>query len=74
MNECVEICGRNASGLDSDLVGCGKRIVLVEDLFRCADCKVPFHLECMRKHFGDGNVLTQEMIDEQFRRDKERRA
>jgi hypothetical protein len=32
-------CGRSVSGLD---------------LFRCADCRVPFHRDCLRRHCGDG--------------------
>lgn len=72
MDDFLTICGFNTIGLDADLVGCGKPIYLIADVFRCIDCQVPFHRECLRKHFGSGDILTQEIVDEQLRRDKQR--
>jgi hypothetical protein len=67
----VEICGRDRSKtFDADLLGCGRPIVLISELYRCADCDVPFHKACLKKHFAD--VITQELVDEQYKRDKER--
>ena len=33
-------------------VGCGGYILSELDLFRCGDCTVPFHRECLRAHFA----------------------
>lgn len=73
MSEFLTLCGFNTIGIDSDLVGCGQPIYMLKDVYRCADCDVPFHKSCIRKHFSDGNVITQEIVDEQFRRDQIRK-
>lgn len=66
-----EICGQNAT-LDADFVGCGKPISDPYKVFRCTDCGVPFHLKCANKHFENGDVLTEEVIQAQGHRWKER--
>jgi hypothetical protein len=38
--------------LPAERVGCGKYILSELELYRCADCTVPFHRECLRNHFG----------------------
>ena len=45
----LPLCGNGWTGF-----GCGKPIERVADLFRCADCKVPFHHYCLVVHFADG--------------------
>lgn len=45
----LPLCGHGLKGF-----GCGKPIERVEDLFRCVDCKMPFHQICCVMHFGDG--------------------
>jgi hypothetical protein len=45
----LPLCGHGLSGF-----GCGKPIERIADLFRCADCKVPFHHWCLVNHFADG--------------------
>lgn len=69
-SDFISICGFNNIGLDPDMVGCGQPIMMVSDLYRCADCHVAFHLDCIKKHFQSTDVITQEMIDEQSRRDE----
>ncbi len=68
MSAFLTICGFNMAGLDADLVGCGQPLYMLADVYRCVDCGVPFHKDCIKKHFSDGDVLTQEVIDEQLRR------
>lgn len=45
----LPLCGHGWKGF-----GCGKPIERVSDLFRCADCKAPFHHWCLVDHFADG--------------------
>ena len=45
----LPLCGYGVKGF-----GCGKAIERVDDLFRCADCKAPFHHYCLVAHFADG--------------------
>lgn len=45
----LPLCGNGWDGF-----GCGKPIERVSDLFRCADCRVPFHHRCLIDHFADG--------------------
>lgn len=45
----LPLCGYGWEGF-----GCGKPIESAADLYRCADCKTPFHHYCLVKHFGDG--------------------
>lgn len=35
----------------SDTGACGETIHGTSDLYRCADCQVAFHRECLRRHF-----------------------
>ena len=51
----LPLCGNGWKGF-----GCGKPIERVPDLFRCADCKAPFHHYCLVKHFGDGKAREVE--------------
>lgn len=36
-------------------VGCGQPIVSIDDLYRCATCSIPMHVDCLRRHFGPGD-------------------
>lgn len=49
MRDDLPLCGNGWHGF-----GCGKPIESVRELFRCADCKVPFHHYCLIAHFADG--------------------
>lgn len=49
MSEQLPLCGNGWTGF-----GCGKQIESVRELFRCADCRAPFHHYCLVKHFADG--------------------
>lgn len=51
MNFDPIICGSNPTCIDADLIGCGKPIWNVNELYRCTDCQVPFHRACAVKHF-----------------------
>lgn len=57
------ICGENAV-FPARLLGCAMPIERPEEVFRCTDCCVPFHRECARRHFDNGEVLTEQMIAE----------
>lgn len=46
------ICGENPIGLPASRVGCGREILTCAEVFRCADCGIPFHRECAKRHFG----------------------
>lgn len=56
------ICGQN-SAMPARLVGCGKPIAGIDDLYRCTHCSTPFHRDCAEKHFKSDNIFTQEMFD-----------
>jgi hypothetical protein len=43
------ICGTNPI-LPAERVGCGHAILNETDCYRCVDCGVPFHRECLHKH------------------------
>jgi hypothetical protein len=47
------VCGQNDAGVTfEEAGGCGQPITSVEQLYRCADCGVPFHRQCIKLHFG----------------------
>jgi hypothetical protein len=52
VTDFVEICGRNGYFKPETTGGCGKPITLVAELYRCIDCGIPFHKECLKKHFA----------------------
>lgn len=53
---CTPIrCGTNPV-LPDTRVGCGQWITSEIELFRCVQCAVPFHRECLRSHFGEHEV------------------
>ena len=37
--------------------GCGKPIELATDIYRCTDCKAPFHRGCAQVHFDLSDVI-----------------
>jgi hypothetical protein len=39
-------------------VGCGEPILSVAAFYRCAQCDVPMHRDCLRKHFSQDGPLT----------------
>ncbi len=43
------LCGTNPI-LPAERVGCGQAILNETDCYRCVDCGVPFHRECLHKH------------------------
>lgn len=48
----VAICGGTPSATPEEMHGCGQQ-VSHQDIFRCVDCQVPFHRNCLRKHFNE---------------------
>jgi hypothetical protein len=63
------ICGENTGPVDADLVGCGRPIESLADVYRCTDCGVPFHRICAIRHFAtDTPEASAEMFAEQLRR------
>jgi len=47
---CGDSPGVRAAGLSPARVGCGGRLETCADVFRCVDCKVPFHQHCLERH------------------------
>lgn len=43
------MCGENIKA-GNFLVGCGRAIKDSRDLYRCYDCDVAFHRECLKRH------------------------
>lgn len=39
-----------------DFMGCNRPIENVEELYRCLDCGIAFHKECLRAHFGSSHA------------------
>jgi hypothetical protein len=67
--EPVVICGEAPVPIDADLIGCGKPIQSAAEVFRCADCGVPFHRQCAIRHFEtDTPENADKVIEEQIRR------
>ncbi len=60
MSEPVAICGQNRFFQPLTVGGCGAPILTVGELYRCADCSVPFHRDCLRAHFT--KVITDEDV------------
>jgi hypothetical protein len=52
LTSCGDSPGVRASGLTPTRVGCGQPVMPAE-VYRCTDCQVPFHRECLRRHFGE---------------------
>jgi hypothetical protein len=54
------ICGESSVskslGFKPERIGCGKRIDACAEVFRCTDCRVPFHHACAVKHFADSHA------------------
>lgn len=50
-------CGDNASLPIEEVCGCGQQIHTPKDLFRCGDCEIPFHRQCLQEHFA-GNAAS----------------
>jgi hypothetical protein len=52
----LPVCGQIGSRrLDPPWdLGCGRSFDSVHDLYRCAQCDVPFHKACIQVHFIDG--------------------
>jgi hypothetical protein len=42
-------------------IGCDQLIIDPNDIYRCFDCGVPFHKECLKKHFGE-NLHEEEFV------------
>lgn len=51
-------CGENASLPIEEVCGCGQQIHTAKDLFRCGDCEIPFHRQCLKKHFAGHEAST----------------
>lgn len=49
----MTLCGENetTARLRIANMGCGSPLT-IDNVFRCADCEVPFCIGCIRKHFG----------------------
>lgn len=60
-SEFIAICGWNKQFQPQTVGGCGQPIYAIKDLYRCADCDIGFHKDCLRLHFT--KVVTQEDID-----------
>ena len=58
----IAICGEGKI-FPARIVGCGKPIETIDELYRCTHCGIPFHKDCAETHFRDDNILTQEHID-----------
>jgi hypothetical protein len=54
------VCGASkvaqSLGFAPERIGCGKRVETCEEVYRCTDCRVPFHRECAVRHFGDAHA------------------
>lgn len=62
---CTPIaCGTNPV-LPSGRVGCGRHIMSELELFRCAQCSVPFHRECLRSHFGEHAEAALALVEKE---------
>lgn len=55
-------CGENKFalelGMPANRLGCGERIETCAEVFRCTDCRTPFHHACALKHFGRDHVTA----------------
>lgn len=53
------ICGQNSTGIKQ---GCGKEISS-DEMYRCADCKLPFCKQCVTSHFTDEHKNLREAME-----------
>jgi hypothetical protein len=49
----VAKCG-NGVVAGGHLVGCDRPFTSEREIFRCYDCDVPFHRECLKRHCKEG--------------------
>lgn len=61
----IALCGWNRFFAPETVGGCGLPIWHVRDLYRCSDCAVGFHKQCLIKHFTKS--VTQDDVDREER-------